>query len=205
MAETPYPNNSHTARERKPDSSGPPDKKLAKVVNGEARTRKKSEVKKFVNIFVPEDVENVKSYILIDVIVPGIKSAIADAVSIMLFGEAGRLGVRNGKGSRASYQRYYDDRRDDRRDYGRPRAAAGFEYDDIVFENRGDANLVLDQLESAIDTYGIVSVADLYDLAGITCRSYTATKYGWTDIRAAKVVRIPDGYILQLPRTVQIN
>ena len=60
-------------------------------------------------------------------------------------------------------------------------------------------------LVSAINTYGIASVADLYDLAGITCRSYTANKYGWTDIRSAKVVRIRDGYILELPRTVQIN
>ena len=64
---------------------------------------------------------------------------------------------------------------------------------------------VLDQLEAAINQYQIVSVADLYDLAGITCRSYTANKYGWTDLQSAKVVRTRDGYILQLPRTVQIN
>ena len=203
MAE--YLNNSYNAREKRPEGSGPPDKKLEKVVSGEAKKRKKSEVKKFANIFVPEDVENVKSYILIDVIVPGIKNAIADAVSIMLFGEAGRLGGRNNKGSRASYQRYYDDRRDDRRDYGRPRAVSGFDYDDIVFDTRGDADLVLDQMESAINQYSLVSVADLYDLAGITCRSYTANKYGWTDLRGAKVVRVRDGYILELPRTVQIN
>lgn len=203
MAE--YPDNSHSARERKQDGSSPPEKKLEKVVSGGAKTRKKSEVKKLTNVFIPEDAENVKSYILMDVIVPGIKNAIADVVSIMLFGEAGRLGGRREKGSRVSYQKYYDDRRDDRRDYGRPRAAAGFEYDDIIFETRGDADLVLDQMESAIDQYSIVSIADLYDLAGITCRSYTANKYGWTDLRTAKVVRIRDGYILQLPRTVQIN
>ena len=203
MAE--YLNNSQNAREKRPEGSGPRDNKLEKGVSGEAKTRKKSEVKKFANIFVPEDVENVKSYILIDVIVPGIKNAIADAVSIMLFGEAGRLGGRNNKGSRASYQRYYDDRRDDRRDYGRPRAVSGFDYDDIVIDTRGDADLVLDQMESAINQYSLVSVADLYDLAGITCRSYTANKYGWTDLRGAKVVRVRDGYILELPRTVQIN
>lgn len=200
-----YPDNSHSARERKQDGASPPDKKLDKVVSGETKTRKKSEVKKFANIFVPEDVDNVKSYILMDVIVPGIKNAIADVVSIVLFGEAGRLGGRREKGSRVSYQKYYDDRRDDRRDYGRPRAAAGFEFDDIIFETRGDADLVLDQLESAIANYGLASVADLYDLAGITCRSYTANKYGWTDIRTAKVIRLRDGYTLQLPRTVQIN
>lgn len=200
-----YPDNSHSAREQRQDS-GQAERKLEKVVNGETKTRKKSEVKKFANIFVPEDTENVKSYILMDVIVPGIKNAIADVVSIMLFGEAGRLG-RGGRGDRSkiSYQKYYRDDRDDRRDYSRPRSAAGFDYDDILFETRGDADLVLDQLESAIANYSIASVADLYDLAGITCRSYTANKYGWTDIRSAKVVRVRDGYILQLPRTVQIN
>ena len=189
MAETPYPNNSHTARERKPEGSSSPDKKLEKVVSGGTKTRKKSEVKKFANIFVPEDVENVKSYILVDVIVPGIKNAIADAVSIMLFGEAGRLGGRSSKGSRASYQRYYDDRRDDRRDYGRPRAAAGFEYDDIIFETRGDADLVLDQLESAINTYGIASVADLYDLAGFRGR-FRLIKGGFGYVRVSCFIRI---------------
>lgn len=203
MAE--YPDNSHSARERKQDGSSPPEKKLDKVVSGGAKTRKKSEVRKFANIFVPEDTENVKSYILMDVIVPGIKNAIADVVSIMLFGEAGRLGGRGKGGSRVSYQKYYDDRRDDRRSYGRPRAAAGYEFDDIIFETRGDADLVLDQMDAAIDQYRMVSVADLYDLAGITCRSYTANKYGWTDLQTAKVVRTREGYILQLPRTVQID
>lgn len=200
-----YPDNSHSAREQRQDAGPPSEKKLEKVVNGETKTRKKSEVKKFANFFVPEDVDNVKSYILMDVIIPGIKNALADVVSILLFGEAGRLGRGGRDRSKISYQKYYRDDRDDRRDYGRPRSAGGFDYDDILFETRGDADLVLDQLESAIANYGIASVADLYDLAGITCRSYTANKYGWTDIRTAKVVRVRDGYILQLPRTVQIN
>ncbi len=195
-----YPNNSHSARE----NSTPPDKKMGKVVTGAAKTRKKSEAKKLANTFLPDDVTSVKSYILMDVIVPGVKNAIADVVSIMLFGEAGRIGGKKGNGSKVSYQRYYDDRRDDRRDYARPRSAA-YDYDDIIFESRGDADLVLDQLEAAINQFGLASVADLYDLAGITCPNYTANKYGWTDIRSARVVRIRDGYILQLPKAAQIT
>lgn len=193
-----YPNNSHSAREN-------PEKKMGKVVTGTAKTRKKSDAKKLANTFLPDDVTSVKSYILMDVIVPGIKNAIADVVSIMLFGEAGRIGGKKGNGSKVSYQRYYDDRRDDRRDYARPRAAGGYDFDDIVFESRGDADLVLDQLEAAINQFGLASVADLYDLAGITSPRYTDNKYGWTDIRSARVVRIRDGYILQLPKAVQIT
>ncbi len=200
-----YPDNSHSAREKTAAAVSQSNKRLEKVVAGVATTRKKSEARKFASIFVPEDTDNVKNYILMDVIVPGIKNAIADVVSIMLFGEAGRVGGRKDGRSRVAYQKYYDDRRDDRRDYARPKSAAGFEFDDIVFETRGDADLVLDQLESVIANYGIVSVSDLYDLAGITCRNYMANRYGWTDIRTAKVIRVREGYTLQLPRTVQID
>lgn len=198
-----FPDNSHSGRE----AAGPPEKKVDKVVTGTAKTRKKSGAQKFAGAFLPEDVTSVKSYILRDVVVPGIKNAIADVVSIMLFGETGRLGGRKtGAGSKVSYNRYYDDRRDDRRDYGRPRAPGGFEYDDIVFETRADAELVLDQLEAVINKYGVASVGDLYDLAGITPpRGYTSNKYGWTDIRSAKVARTRDGYILELPRAAQID
>lgn len=201
---TDYPDNSHSAREQQ--NADKRERKLEKVVSGQTKTRKKSEVRKFANIFIPDDTEDVKSYIVTDVIIPGIKNAIADVVSIVLFGEAGRLG-RGGRDrkSKVSYQKYYRDDRDDRREYGHPRSATNFEYDDILFETRGDADLVLDELESAIANYGIASVADYYDVAGMTCHSYMANKYGWTDIRNAKVIRVRDGYILQLPRAMQIG
>jgi hypothetical protein len=204
MAE--YPNNSHSAREKSTaTAAGKTEKKLDKVVTGAAKKKKKSEARRFLNIFAPDDAENVKSSILSDVIVPGVKAAIADVISIVLFGDTGRIGSRKSGGSRIAYQKYYDDRRDDRREYGRPRAAVGFEYDDIIFETRGDADLVLDQLESAIAKYEVASVADLYDLAGVTCRNYTANRYGWSDIQSAKVVRTSEGYVIRLPRAVQIN
>ena len=87
-----YPDNSHSGR----NSASPPDKKVGKVVTGTAKTRKKSEAQKFASAFLPDDVTSVKSYIFKDVIIPGVKNAIADVVSIMLFGEAGRIGGRKG-------------------------------------------------------------------------------------------------------------
>ena len=176
-----YPDNSHSARE----NTSPPSKRVEKVVNGTAKTRKQSEVKKFAGIFMPDEVGDVKTFIITDVVIPGLKNAIADVVSIVLFGEAGRIGTRN-----------YNQR---------PRPVSGFEFDDIIFDNRGDADLVLDQLESAIANYGMASVLDLYDLAGLTCQNYMADKYGWTDIQSARVARTRDGYILQLPRAIQIT
>ena len=79
-----YPDNSHSARE----NTSPPSKRVEKVVNGTAKTRKQSEVKKFAGIFMPDEVGDVKTFIITDVVIPGLKNAIADVVSIVLFGEA---------------------------------------------------------------------------------------------------------------------
>lgn len=181
-----------------------PEKSVKKVTTGEVKTKKKSEFKKFAGFFVPDDVTNVKSYILTDVIIPGIKRGVADVVSIILFGEVGQIGSR-AKGNTAYSRMYRGDPRDrERRDYTRPKA--GYDFDDIIFETRGDAELVLEQLEEIINVYGVASVEDLYDLAGITAPSHTAQNYGWDNIRNAKPVRIKDScYILQLPKAMPIT
>ena len=54
------------------------------------------------------------------------------------------------------------------------------------------------------ETYGQVTVADLYDLVGIS-GSFTDNNYGWTDMREASVRRVRDGYILSLPRPRQLD
>lgn len=205
MAKAEFPDTSYQGREKR-KSESPPEKNVQKVTTGAVTTKKKSELKKFAGVFIPEDTASVKSYILMDVVIPGIKNAVADVVSIMLFGETGRLGNsgkrRNGGGT--SYQRFYDDPRDrERRDYSRPKS--GYEYDDIFFETRADAELVLDQLEEIISIYGMASVLDLYDSAGVTPPNYNAQNFGWTDIRNSKPIRVRDGYILQLPKALPLT
>ena len=88
----------------------------------------------------------------------------------------------------------YDDRR----------VRTGYDFDDIILDSRGEAEDVLSRMDELIDNYGIVSVADFYDLCGIT-GSYTDNKYGWTDIRSAQVVRVRDGYKIKLPRALPLN
>lgn len=55
---------------------------------------KKSEMQKFADVFISEDVNNVKSYIVMDVLVPAIKKAISDIVTngidMILYGETGK-------------------------------------------------------------------------------------------------------------------
>lgn len=60
-------------------------------------------------------------------------------------------------------------------------------------------------MNEIIAQYGVVSIGDLYDLANVSMDNFAANKYGWTDIRGCKSVRVRDGYILKLPRALPLN
>ena len=65
-------------------------------------------------------------------------------------------------------------------------------------------HLLISKMDEIIDTYGIVTIADFYDLAGVT-GDYTTNNYGWTNIRSAEVVRVRDGYIIKMPKAMPID
>lgn len=200
-----YKSNSHKSREAEKAS----EKKLEKVISGTAKKRKKSEFKKFTDVFVAEDVENVKSYILMDVLVPAVKKAISDIVTngvdMALYGES-RHQTNKSTASKVSYRNYYDRKEEphyhDR--YSSNRARTGYDYDDIILDTRGEAESVLDRMGELIETYKMASVADLYELVGMT-GNYTDNKYGWTNISTASIVRIRDGYVIKMPRAMPLD
>ena len=181
-------------------------KKIEKVVTGKVKTKKKSEISKIKDTFISEDVSNVKSYIVMDVLIPAAKKAISDIVrdgiDMILYGDT-RSGRSSSGASYVSYRSYSDrDRRDTRRESSRTRV--GYDYDDIILESRVEAEEVLRRMDELIETYGIVSVADLYDLVGKSC-NYTDNKYGWINIRNAEPVRVRDGYLLKMPKAGPID
>lgn len=202
-----YGPNSHKSKEAQKEGAASSDKKVEKVISGSAKPKKKGEMQKFADVFISEDVGNVKSYILMDVLVPAIKKAISDIVTngidMILYGETGRT-RKASSGTKVSYGKYYDREPDRRRDRSIS-SRGGYDYDDIVFETRGDAEKVLDSMNDIISQYGVVSVLDLYDLADVSTDNYAANKYGWTDISGCKAIRVGDGYILKLPRALPLN
>ena len=198
---TEYKGNSHRSKEVEGKEER---QKLTPIAQG--KTKKKSEVKKCADVFIAEDVTSVKDYILMEVLLPAAKKAISDIVTngidMILYGEA-RSKSKN-RESRVSYTKYYNDRE---RDYDRPtrsRGRYGYDYDDIILNTRREAEEVLDRMDDLIDNYGMVSVADLYDLVGIS-GNYTDNKYGWTNLRNADVQRVRDGYLLKLPKALPFD
>lgn len=176
-------------------------KKVEKVVKGKVKTKKKNGL---FDTFISEDAANVKSYILMDVLVPAVKKAISDIVTdgidMILYGESGHS-RRGTKADKISYRDYSNRDRYSRDDH---RSRSTYSRDEIILESRSEAEDVLTRMDELIDMYGIVSVADLYDLLGKT-HNYTDNKYGWTNIRNAEVVRTRDGYLLKLPKVGPID
>lgn len=206
------PNSNRFKEEQKKDKEdvqNVPAKRIEKVTTGVVKTKKKSKFSKFMSNFISEDANSVSSYVFGEVLIPAIKKAIADIVTdgidIILYGES-RRGRGSGRSTadRVSYRNYYDRQPRDRMNERQAIAAGSYSYDDIILSTRGEAEDVLARMDELIDTYGLVRVADLYDLVGIT-GNYTDNKYGWMNIRNADIVRVRDGYMIKMPRAVPID
>lgn len=181
-------------------------KKIEPVVKSGAKLRKKNELQKVAGSIISEDAKSVKSYILMDVLVPAIKDAIEDIVTngirMLLRGDtSARRSGPSGGISHISYNKAYDRR--DRSSLDRPRGVMDF--DDLILPTRYEAEEVLRSLDDLIETYRIVSVADMYEAAGIRDFEYTARNYGWKDIRRAEVVHVRNGYWLKMPNVSPID
>lgn len=185
-------------------------KKVDKVVSGSVKTKKKSSLSKFADTFIEEDKDTVVGYLLSEVLIPSFKKMVSDTIKTgidkMLYGDA-EVSRSNSPASKISYSKYYNDKSS----YSRSSSTASvanrrdtYEYNNIVLETRGDAEAVLMGMDDIIAKYEIVSVADLYDLVGIA-GSYTDYKYGWTDIRSARIERVRDGYVIRMPKALPLD
>lgn len=197
-----YKSNSNRAKEQSPDL---PQRRADKVITGTARQRRKNGLDKLGSIFIANDVKDVKNYILQDVLIPTIKRAFYD---IVCNGTGMLIGERNpsrggGQANKVSYRAYYDRQDDRRNNNANSRAKSNYSYNDLVFNNRGDAEVVLERMYELLDHFETVSVADLFDLAGESC-NYTDNKYGWTNLDDARVQSVREGYIIQLPRATTL-
>lgn len=199
-----YPSNSH----KKKEAAANEEKRVEKVITGSVVKKKKTFGKKLAESFLGDESRNVGEYIIHDVLIPATKEMVSEmikgGIEMLLFGERRTRGTKRDR-SYVSYGSYYkDDRRDrDRRERDISRTGrARHDFDEIILENRGEAEEVLARLSDLVYDYGMASVADLYDLVGIT-GDFTDHKYGWTELDTSNsyVSRVRGGYMINLPRT----
>lgn len=191
-----------------------PDKKIEKAIEGTAVVKKKSEFRKFTEMFFNEDWANIKRFIFTDVLVPTIQKAIVDIVinsTYMTVYPGGGKRYHSdyqGSNSRIAYDKNPSFSSARPNEPAQARARTGFSYDDILFETFADAKDALVSMDETMAKYRMVSVADFYDIAGISgsrCPD-TYNNYGWTDIHLAEPVRAWNGkWMIKLPRPLPFD
>lgn len=77
---------------------------------------------------------------------------------------------------------------------------------DIIFDNKEEAEAVLNAMKAVLSMYGSVNVADCYTL---TLDDYKYAKtdslYGWTNLDEARVEFAGGNYFIILPKVVRLN
>lgn len=214
MNEPVYTPNSHKYREEQKNATT--EKRVQEVVKSPVKI-KKNEMRKLADIFISEDISNVKNYIFMDVLVPAIKKAIYDIVTngidMFLYGGAGKA---SSGGAKVSYRSYYDQKNNNnnapayRGSENTNKTNNAFNYQDLVYRTRPDAELVLKQLQDVIAKYGVATINDLYDSIPDNMMPdvpvpFTTTSYGWMNLNNVKAVRVRDGYVLTLPKAIPVD
>lgn len=204
--------NSHRSREMANE-----EREIRPVTHGQTVIKKDTVGKKFADVFLAENMSNVKDYIIFDVLVPAVNDTIVNmltsGVSMLFKGQPGSYNRGSGRSrlnERTSYSSYYGRSSDNRekpaeRRYERPtRSTNG--YIEIGFTELGDAKEVRQEIYNIIqdDKYPYVSVQEYYALSDhADLAEYTDTRRGWyaDDLRRIEISRCYDGlYRLDLPR-----
>jgi hypothetical protein len=195
-----FPSNSETSKKTA-------DKDISRVTSGDPVRKKRSLRKQFSETFIAGDFRSAMQYVMFDVLLPAAKDMIVDAgssgIEKLIFGDSRRRGSTPPQAGPSGYVTY------NRIAMGASRMASParamsrkargrHDFDEIILDSRTEAEEVIDRLFDLVSRYETASVADLYELVGISS-DHTDHKWGWTDVRGAGVSRVRDGYLLDLP------
>ena len=196
-----YKPNSHKAKK---EEQAKPPKDIQKVITGGVKSKDQPMAKKMARSFLADDIANVKSYIILDVLIPTIKEAISQIIKngsdMLIFGDVKPVGstrrggynyngISSGKTSMITNPHRTANRR------------AMHDFREVTFETRSDAMEVLSQLNELIENYGSATVEDFYIFIGEgKTAKYTDRKWGWTNLEGRNIERVlGGGYMIDLP------
>jgi len=189
-------------------------KKDIEPITSDAIRRKKPLRKKFSEVFIAGSAKTAIGYALWEVLLPAAKETVVEVITQgvekLFFGEShrrrgGSTTPPSGPYGHINYQGISSRSRlsSAQRVLSR-QARAKHDFDEIVLEDRAQAEAVIDGLYEVISRYASATVADLYQLVGLSA-SHVDHKWGWTDIRGAGVSRTRDGYVLDLPEPIPLG
>lgn len=201
-----FPSNSQQAK-----ATDAPREKIKPVTSAETRDRKRGLGRQFRDTFFHGNARDTAGYMVEDVIVPGIRDMVYDAVQggIERFFYGERVSrprrptsapLSNQPTGHVAYGSYAQPSMPQQQRTLSRQARATHNFQDLVIPTRPEAEEVLDNMYEWLSRFGKVTVADLYELTGVRSE-HTDVKWGWTSLRGAKVVplRRQGVFLLDLP------
>lgn len=181
-----------------------------KVVSGSTSIKKEGAFEKFAHSFVQEDAKTIGNFVWSDVIVPAIKTTIADVVKntldMLFWGKSGARSSSNVPASRVSYSSMYKTQQASQARNVAQQSNKTYYYDDISFDTRDDAMRVLKSMKEELEVYSEVSVAAFFDFAGRSREGkYTDNKWGWTDLSTADVYPANGRWWISFPKAIPLE
>lgn len=179
--------------------------KAKPVIKGKVREQSPSITKRVASSFIQDDAKSIGEYVIFDVLLPALKDTMYEMVSrslsMALFGtDKGTKKTGNTPYYTYAGTTYNGQSRGSTDVYSRPNGLT----DDIIFEDREDAERVLDSLIDHLDQYRIIAVSDYYQMIGKP-DTPQMNHFGWTDIKSARVSRVHGGYKIDLPKPKRID
>ena len=185
-----------------------PRPSIGKPVTTNVVVKKESEAKRLGKKFFSEDAKTVGSHVVESVVIPSLQKLLSDAVKgaidWLIYGSKG---IKNPSG--VGTISYYN-----RSGYVNPTPVYTnpmlnnkptlYAVNDIIIADRGEAEEVLLRMKESINSYGMVSVGDFYDLVGQRA-SFTDQKWGWFDLRTADIIRVEGGFCIRFPKVQPIE
>ncbi len=175
------------------------------IVKG--KEKKQSDFNKVVKLFIADDTSTMKERLRDEVFIPAIKGLLTDTLDSVLYGITGskRSKVSGSSAGTVAYNSIYNGIKNKQTKASEEISRRSvYEIKTIEFDNRGDAEAVIESMCEMIEAYQSVCVADYYDLVGVTGK-FTDNKYGWTSLQNASINRSRGVYTIILPKVKPLN
>lgn len=198
-----------------PDKSGTqpePNKKKIKPVVSNAKPVPRPASRRFLDYVFAESPKALGAKIARDVIVPRIKAGFEEAANSflagMLWGEGASRPMSNIvrsaalRGGGVNYAGMSQPQSINQARQALTTRSSG-NYQDLVLPTQNEAEVLLANMYDLHNQYRVVAVADLYELAGISPQ-ISDNSYGWSSLEGARISKVREGYLLELPRPTLI-
>lgn len=197
-----------------PDKSTPPTelKKVEQVVTG-ATLVKRPASRRFKDFLMAESPKVLMKRVTQDVLVPrfkaGLEQALNEFIGGMFWGDGAnrpQTGMLRGTVLRGGGFNYNGI------SYQSPmglamqanQARPPGTYQDVIVPTQQQAEALLANMFDLLNRYHLVSVADLYEGAGLPTGTSDGS-YGWSNLDGARISKNRDGFVLELPRPTIIT